>query len=207
MLEAGHFEIASIFVYVLTLAVVVARWRQKKYLCVISATPFLFLFEYPMMKIVLFYHFSLDFGMLFDRMPWMLIFAHGWFWGLPLLICIGSRASINQIAPELRAVCLYVVFIMWDFLVEYPASLSGLLVFSKWSATMMINRILPAIVPIVVASFSVGLYFVNDNIQEKVKDKGWIRNYVGRIIGYNFLFAVLSLIWATIVHIGISLAG
>ena len=151
------------------------------------------------MKMILFYEFSPDFGMLFDHFPWMLFFTHGWYWGISISICFSKRDSINKLGTYKKGLFLYVLFLFWDAILECIGTLGGLWTY-HWAPHLMIWGIFPIFGPFVVSSYNVGLYYVNEYVYTKEKNNGWIDNYLGRIIGYYCLFAVLHVIWSTAMY-------
>ncbi len=106
-MSASSYELLSVALYLTVLAIVASRMPQKNYLSIIAATPFIFLSECLAIILMqeyfegveisrLFYEYSRDFNMLYDRVPWVLPFSNGWFWGIPLLICWKLHELIHQ---------------------------------------------------------------------------------------------------------------
>ncbi len=95
---AWSYELLSVALYFTVFVIAASREPQKNHLSIIAATPFIFLSECLILSLMakyfqrieipsLVYEYSSDFGMLYDRIPWVLPFLNGWFWGIPLLIC------------------------------------------------------------------------------------------------------------------------
>lgn len=106
-----HYELFSVVLYLAALMIIVSRVPQKDYLSIIAATPFIFLSECLVLTLTgkylhsiqmtsLFYKYSTSFGTLLYRIPWVLPFSNGWFWGIPLLICYTLHRKIYQEKEE-----------------------------------------------------------------------------------------------------------
>lgn len=200
MVSTVQFEIASIVLYTALLGVVVFYVKKKEYVSIFIASALIFPTEYVFMKMVLFYEFSPDFNMVVTGFPWMLIFLHGCYWGSALSICFYKRNAINKLGKYKKGIFLYIIFVFQDIAIEYVGTTSRLWTY-PWPAPWMVGGLFPVVTPFIVSTYSVGLYYVNEYIYARGKDKGWLANVFGRVVGYGSVNLFLNLLWAAVIDV------
>ena len=151
----------------------------------------------------MFLDYDWGFVMLVDRLPLMMFFSWGWFFALPLIICLRLQKKIDSKPLWLRLLVLYVIFWLWDFLVEYSSTTCQLWVY-HWEKEAMIGGILPWFIPAMVASANTLLYFGHKIALRYSTGKGWLQGFLIHFLTYNLIFIIqISIGWPIIQILGI----
>ena len=159
-MKAIHFEIFSFAGYGLAILLILFLFRNRRdYWYALIGCSLAFPFEWVADNYWMFLQYDWSFWMLVDRLPLMMPFAWGWFFGIPLILCLQLQKKIDALPLWGRCLLLYVIFWPWDFVVEYASTTFGLWEYRLWPEKAMIGGILPWFIPTMVASANATLYF------------------------------------------------
>ena len=187
-MKAIHFEILSYVVYVLMVLAIVTRFENRRdYWYALIGCSLGIPFEWFADKFWMFLDYDLSFTMLVDRLPLMMAAAWGWFFALPLIVCLQLEDRIDRIPLGLRILTLYAIFWFWDVSVEFTSTGFGLWVY-HWKKEAMIGGVLPWFIPTMVAPVNVGLYFAHKIALRRSAAEGWLRGLLTHTAAY---YAVL----------------
>ncbi len=185
-----HFEIATYLGYVLIMVLIATVFRGRRdYWYALFGCTLLFPFEWIADKFWMFLDYDWGFVMMVDRLPLMMPFAWGWFMGFTLILCIHFQDKIDAMPLVLRVIFLYVIFWLWDLLVEY-SSTSFLLWDYHWKKEHMIGGLLPWFIPTTVALANVMLYFGHKIALKKSSGKNWIQGFLIHLLIYYIVFII-----------------
>jgi hypothetical protein len=199
-----HFEIATYLAYIFTVILIAARYRSHRdYWFALIGCTLAFPFEWLADKFWMFLDYDWAFVMLVDRLPLMMPFAWGWFFALPLIICLRFQDRIDALPLVLRVALLYGVFFTWDIVVEY-FSTSFLLWDYHWNKEAMIGGLLPWFIPLSVSFANTLLYFAHKIALKKSRDMPWIQGALTHASAYYIVFIIqISIGWSIIKILGI----
>jgi len=141
--------------------------------------------------------------MLVDRLPLMMPFAYGWFFSVPLIICLHQKEKIDSMPLLFQIIVLYAIFCIWDFAVEYSSTRYQLWNY-HWPKTSMIGGILPWFVPFLVACANTALYYTHKAALRYSSGKKWGKGLLIHILAYYILFIIGGLvIWSCVAFMSI----
>ena len=185
-----HFEVATYVMFGLTVAWIAVKHRDRReYWYALFGCTLLFPFEWIADKYWMFLDYDWGFVMMVDRLPLMMPFSWGWFFGLPLILCLRLENRIDALPPVLRVLLLFTVFFLWDVFVEYSSTSFHLWDY-HWKKEAMIGGLLPWAIPIGVSFGSTLLYFFHKIALKKSKNTGWTRGFSIHVAAYYAVFII-----------------
>lgn len=188
-----HFELPTYIIFV-TICVLIATifHNRRDYWYAFIGCSLMFPFEWIADRYWMFLDYDWGFVMfpiLFERLPLMMPFAWGWFFGFPIIICMLFEKKIDVMPLVLRIVVLWAVFWGWDFWNEYVSTKSQLWDY-HWSKEHMIGGILPWFIPFAVSFGNVLLYFAHKIALKKSRDQTWIQGFCTHFLAYLAVFLI-----------------
>jgi len=203
-MKAIHFEMASFLLYAVAIVVIATRYRNHRdYGYALIGCSLAFPFEWGADKYWMFLDYDWSFRMLVDRLPLMMPFAWGWFFGIPLIVCLRFQDKIDAIPLWARWLVLYAIFWPWDFIVEYSSTTYRLWVY-HWPEGSMIGGILPWFIPTMVATANTTLYFAHKIALRYSEGKGWFHGFSIHVLAYYLVFTLqVAVGWPLIRMMGI----
>jgi hypothetical protein len=202
-----HFEVATyvISAIVIVLLATVCRNRREYWYAYIGCS-LMFPFEWIADRYWMFLDYDWGFVMfpvLFERLPIIMPLSWGWFFGVPLILCIRFRDKIDAMPLIVRILVLYVIFFGWDFALEFSSTGYGLWDY-HWHKEAMIGGILPWFIPFAVSFNNTLLYFVHNRALKKSETQAWIPGFVTHVLAYLAVFVInVAIGWPIIKLFGI----
>lgn len=190
-MKAIHFEMFSFAGYGLAILLILFLFRNRRdYWYALIGCSLAFPFEWVADNYWMFLQYDWSFWMLVDRLPLMMPFAWGWFFGIPLILCLQLQKKIDALPLWGRCLLLYVIFWPWDFVVEYASTSFGLWEYRLWPEKAMIGGILPWFIPTMVASANATLYFGHKVALKYSVGKQWLHGFVIHLFAYYIVFVI-----------------
>lgn len=141
--------------------------------------------------------YDIRYFMIFDRLPFWMIFAYGWFFGFPLVICLRLQDKIDAWPLWQRIVGIYTFFWVWDIVTEYSSTAVGFWVY-YYPEEWMIGGILPWFIPTAVAFHNMLLYFGHKFALKYSSEKSWIHGFFIHLLTYYIIIGG-NMLWHTLV--------
>lgn len=202
-----HFEVATYVLAVIVIVLIATVFRNRRdFWYAYIGCCLMFPFEWIADKYWMFLDYDWGFVMFpffFERLPIIMPLSWGWFFGVPLIICLLLKEKIDAIPLIGRIIVLYVVFFIWDFAVEYSSTGYALWDY-HWNEAAMIGGILPWFIPLAVSFNNTLLYFAHNMALKKSESQTWIQGFITHFLAYLAVFVInVAIGWPLIKLLGI----
>ena len=178
------FTINTYILWGLAAGLIIFRWKNQRDLWfALLGTSLAFPFEWYAINYPNLMVYDISYFMVFDRLPFWMIFAYGWFFGFPLIICLRFQEKIDKRPVWQRVVGLFVIFCIYDFAVEYAGTAVGHWVY-YYPESWEIGGILPWTIPLFVSMHNTFLYFAHKYVLKFSEKTEWIPGFLMHILTY-----------------------
>jgi hypothetical protein len=133
-----------------------------------------------------------SFTMMFGRFPLMMPFAWGWFFAIPLVLMFRNKEKIDRLPLWVQIVGIYVIFFLWDFLVEFISTDFALWNY-YWPDAHLIGGV-PWFIPAMVGTAVLMFYYGHIWLLKHSSDKSWGKGFLIHLGGYYAIGTIRAVV-------------
>ncbi len=199
-----YYELINYVMWVVTALLIFVRYKnQRDYWYLLIGWSLVFPLDYISDKYALFLRYNEGFTMLFDRYPLFLLPAFGWFFSIPIILCLRLQNKIDALPLWRRVGLLFVAFLALGFIVEIPSASYSYYTY-YWPSMWMINGVVPWSIPATDSVYLVMLYFAHKVALKYSANKRWIPGFLIHLGAYNAIFVLgITMSWLFVWTLGI----